>query len=205
MSRESFEERLDALYEARAVGKAKIAQAERTIEAEEDALNGVHSELDILLSDLNLTADRYADAVLKGVQFLNENARGWTKKDKLSISDLNLSSGEECVLGQLAAKSALTSAGWQLLDEDDDQIPDGEGDYEAAINAFSKKFPGFSGAEYGFDWANSLHADSLSLRGASDASVIGYNLLNHMWTAAIERQRSKKKVEKKHLLKSVVI
>lgn len=129
-----------------------------------------------------------ADRVVRGVNFLNDNVPGWSSKEKLSIPDLDLCSTNRCVLGQLAAKSALTSAGYNLT-----RVNKGD-NYEAAINALN-----IDGADHGFDI---LGIDFVL---GKEEEVNDYFVLNHMWVEAIKRTRKGKKVTNKKLVKDYIL
>lgn len=115
----------------------------------------------------------YATFVAKGVRFLNKNVPGWTRPNKLAITDLNLRDARSCVLGQLAAKSALTGAGYELTENPD---------YFDAVASMQ-----IDGKEYGFNVSN-FHLNSL------DTERDSFHALNHLWAHAIRLTRRGEKV-----------
>lgn len=132
----------------------------------------------------------YAKRVAKGVRFCNETLPTWITK--IELSDLELSDGNMCVLGQLAAKSAITSAGYAL---DERKMEEGSG-YIAATAALDIK-----GFDYGFDIPSA--GDDVGL-GTLDG-VETYALLNHLWAEAILRTRQGKKISASKLAQCVVV
>lgn len=118
----------------------------------------------------------YARYVAKGVRFLNSKVPGWTRPNKLAISDLDLRDIHSCVLGQLAAKSALTGAGYDLTER---YRPD----FWDAEHAMQIK-----GSDYGF---NLTDPDKTRTDRQSHAE---YDALNHLWAHAIRLTRRGEKV-----------
>ncbi len=191
----SFESRLDGLVLDRIALQQQLAKVQDGLDKVEDSINELHE-------GFNTTSRNYAERVVRGVGFLNENAQGWAKPDKLKLSDLDLSDTRRCVLGQLAARSALRSAGWDLAEARQGSDPGrvGDYDYSDATVAFSSKYPDFDAEDYGFEWDNEVHGEGLF----SD-STAAYEILNHLWTKAIKLRRSKKKVTVDKLFKAVEI
>lgn len=152
-------------------------------------------ELDIQIAErrkqLKKATKAYAKRVVNGHHLLQDLVPGWTREDKIDISTLELSDGTQCVLGQLAAKSALTSAGFQLdYDEDEGETPS----YEHALVALD-----IEPYEYGFNTDSTVDYKV----GITDTE--GYFLLNHLWSEVILRIRLGKPVTVKNLVKSVLV
>lgn len=125
---------------------------------------------------------KYAPLVVDGVKLLNKQLLPtWLKK--ITLTNLELNDGQRCVLGQLAAKSAIRSAGYELYGDD----------YEAAIAAL-----GIEGDDFGFnvncriDNENEFDDDQ------------GMYALNHLWVTAIKILRKGEKVTEKSLLAKVI-
>lgn len=118
----------------------------------------------------------YARYVAAGVRFLNKNVPGWTRPNKLAISDLDLRDIHSCVLGQLAAKSALTGAGYDLSERYSPDYWDAE------------QIMQIKGSDYGFNLT-----DPDKDRTTHEA-MIEYDALNHLWTHAIRLTRRGEKV-----------
>lgn len=127
----------------------------------------------------------YSTRVVKGVRLLNEKLGqgNWSRPSKLAISNLDLASGSKCVLGQLAAKSAITSAGYELYGADD---------YSGAVDALD-----INGTQYGFDTDTDLN-EELGLEDTMD----GFGILNHMWAEAIRMTRKGEPVTSAALVRS---
>lgn len=115
----------------------------------------------------------YANRVALGVRFLNRTLPTWLKKIK--ISELELSNASNCVLGQLATKSAITSAGYDLR---------GDINYHGAVSVL--KIDGF---RYGFNYASDEDGEALDV----DEDT-GFYILNHLWTTAIHMSKRGEKV-----------
>lgn len=144
------------------------------------------------IDDINfeLTAKAYAPRVVAGVAFLERKVPLWASADKLALSDLDLSNGTSCVLGQLAAKSAITSAGYELRNDINE--------YMSAVDAL-----GIRGEDYGFNYDEALEKSLPQDDDDAREDNESYWVLNHLWTAAIRRIRKGKKVSPKRLLKDL--
>lgn len=151
-------------------------------------LYGVSSTaLENARSDLLDVVSEYADRVVAGVGILDEKLRStWPKK--IELSELDLSDASQCVLGQLAAKSALRSAGY-VFDIDPDTTPD----YGNAVEVLE-----IEGDEYGFNTDHSLN------EGIEWEDPDAFGLLQHLWTEAI-RIRKRGEVVTRSALTAVVI
>ncbi len=202
----SFEEIIDILNDERTDAKFDLTSCNEEqelldcrIEFAKSEIARVDADLARARSDFNDTVEKYAELVVRGVNFLNGNAKGWAKPDKISITDLELDNSHMCVLGQLAAKSALRSAGWDLTRPDwDTDSTDFE--YSDALRAFKKEDEDWDEYEHGFDWTNDAHV------GATlGDNETGYEILNHLWAEAIRLRRGKKKVTAQKLAKAVRI
>lgn len=126
--------------------------------------------------DLREMQKHYARLVYRGVnEVLEKRVPGWQKK--IHLPTLDLENADHCVLGQLAAKSALTSAGFDL---------EGGSDFWAATYVLD-----ISSQEFGFDITN----------GHEDRTDDAYYVLNHLWTRAIRLRKAGKKVTINELTK----
>lgn len=137
--------------------------------------------------ELEGAVDGYAKRVVAGVKLLDKLLLpNWDRKIKLS--DLELENTQRCVLGQLAAKSALRSAGYSLGRED--------ADYNDAVTALD-----IEPEDYGFN--SSMEIDGGVEDGLSDDAAFG--ILNHLWSEAIRLRRKGLSVNATALKKAVQV
>lgn len=151
-------------------------------------------------ANFRATAKAYAPLVVNGARLLREQVPQWTSEEKLNLSDLDLANGEQCVLGQLAAKSAITAAGFEMSV--------GRHNYIGATEAME-----IAGEDFGFDLNDDLESslphplewveDDGEERFGSRHSNESFWVLNHLWVIAIQLGRKGKKVTTKRLLKGL--
>lgn len=136
--------------------------------------------------ELEGAIDGYAKRVVAGVKLLDKLLLpNWDRKIKLS--DLELENTQRCVLGQLAAKSALRSAGYSLGRED--------ADYNDAITALD-----IEPADYGFNTNMEIEESVEELH-----DNISFSILNHLWSEAIRLRRKGLSVNATALKKAVQV
>lgn len=109
--------------------------------------------------------------VAKGARLLNKRLKGWAFLVKLT--DLDLRSTEQCVLGQLAVQEVLGGE-------------NGYGSYSRALDALN-----VSGSAHGFD----IGCSSSGL----DSMALDYRLLDELWAEVIRCTRRGEKVSGRSL------